>query len=199
MSKYLDEILNEVREYLRDEFKSGVDLTWEADELKRHVGRCLREVSLVSPYEVKETVTTVADTRDISIATITDYMWIIKAEYYVDKIPKQFREVEIFGTTLTLDIDWTPSGGESVYLYCAKMHQLLEGSSTLKPHEEHVLIEGVQAYAAISKARSLVNKANISRAAVAEMLAWGRSQLDVYKSLLDTIRVDYENSDLPRN
>ena len=104
----------------------------------------VRDVSLVSPYEVRETVTTVANTRDISIASITDYITIVKAEYYVDKTPKQFRDVEVFGTTLTLDIDWTPSGSESVYLYCAKMHAVEELSSTLKPHEEHVVIEGLR-------------------------------------------------------
>ena len=74
---------------------------------------------------------------------------------------------------------------EVVYVFCAELHRLTESSSTLKPLEEMLLVDGVCAYAAIAKARSLINKVNIGGASTArDLLVWGQNKLALFKTEL---------------
>ena len=74
---------------------------------------------------------------------------------------------------------------EVAYVFCAKLHSLTESSSTLKPLEELLLVDGVCAYAAIAKAREHINKVNVGGAGVArDLLAWGQNKLAIFKTEL---------------
>lgn len=88
--------------------------------------------------------------RDLDLSSIEDLLDIDKAEYRTRQSPKTFRNVKIFGDVLTLDVDSEPSDDEEVFLYCHKVHQLTESSSTLRPDLERVMVEGVVAKAALS-------------------------------------------------
>jgi uncharacterized protein YqfB (UPF0267 family) len=138
--------------------------------------------------------------RDINIADIEDLLYVDKAEYPTRQNPQVFRNVEVFGDILTLDISSTPTDGDEVFLYCAKTHQLTEASSTLNPKEERLLILGVVGQAAINKARSLINKINIGGARTpADMEAWGIAQLTLYRQGLSElvqvrISIDYRRN-----
>jgi len=180
--KTLSGIRGIIRQFLLDEFAVGTDLNWEDDELNLHINDCLAEISESCPYEVKETLTTTAASKEVDISSIEDLLSIDKVEYKVDQDPQEFRNFDLWGNTLTIDIETAPTG-DSVYLYCNKLHQLTESSSTLKPQLERMLILGVCGYAAIAKARSQIDKINIGGGRTpADMQAWGMTKLALYRA-----------------
>ncbi len=179
--KTLSAVRDIVRQRLRDEFVSGLALEWEDDELDLLIFDCISEISKRSPYEVKETLTTTAGSRDLDISSITNLLSVEEIEYKVGSTPKNMRSCSVFADILTMDINTSPGADENVYLYCHKFHQLTDTSSTLKPELEDILVLGVCAKAAISKARTLINKINTGGAKTpTEMQAWGATQLALF-------------------
>lgn len=189
MSKNLSAIRATVRQFLKDEFKSGIDLVWEDDELDLHIDDCLAEISEVSPYVVKETLTTTEGSRELDISSIEDLLEIDKLEYTTGNYPRSYRNHErIDADTIEIDTTLTPGDSEDVYLYCNKLHQLDESSSTLTPQIERLVVLGVTAKAAIAKAQSHITKVNVggTRTPV-DMQAWGINQLALYRAGLRKI------------
>jgi len=188
-ARLLSDIRASVRDILRDEFVEGVDIEWESDELDRLISITLREVEQRIPYEVKATtlddatdIETTANSKEIDISGIADIIRVVKAEYRTDKNPKQFRNVTVFGDTLTLDMNILPSSAEAVYLYLHKKHTLTDATSTLKPDAEAVLVQGVVARAAMNKGREQLNALNVGGVNVGpRMVEWGREQLALYR------------------
>lgn len=88
--------------------------------------------------------------RDLDISSINDLIEVERAEYPTRQTPKDYRNIKVFGDLLTLDIDSDPTDGDEVFLYCHKVHQLTDSSSTLSPDLEKVLVEGAVAKAALS-------------------------------------------------
>jgi len=189
MARLLSDIRASVRDILRDEFVEGVDIEWESDELDRLISITLREVEQRIPYEVKATtlddstaIETTANSKEIDISGIADIIRVVKAEYRTGKNPKQFRNVTVFGDTLTLDMNILPSSAEAVYLYLHKKHTLTDATSTLKPDAEAVLVQGVVARAAMNKGREQLNALNVGGVNVGpRMVEWGREQLALYR------------------
>lgn len=138
-----------VRQFIRDEFVSGAEQDFQDDEIDLRIAGCLVEISQKRPYEVKETLTTTAGSKELDISSIEDLFKVEKAEFPVGNEPPDYRNVEIFGNTLRLGIDFSPAGAQSVYLYCWKLHQLTESTSTLSPQLEKVLIDGSVAHTAL--------------------------------------------------
>jgi len=183
--KTLSSIRAIIRQLLLDEL-GGDGLEFEEDELDIHIGVCLAEISERSSYQKRETLPIlVTGSRELDISSIEDLVKDIEeVEYPVG----QKRTCSTFGDTLTIETDLSPVAGEAVYLYCNKLHQLTESSSTLKPQQERVLILGVSGKAAIAKARTLINKINLGGARTpAEMQSWGVGQLALYRAGLNEI------------
>jgi hypothetical protein len=152
MGKTLSAIRQIIRQMLRDEFVSGEEYDFNDDELDLHIQNVLVEISQKRPYQVKETLTG-AGSKELDISTIENLLndGIEKAEYPVDNSPPKFCSGTVFGDTFRLDDNSdTPSTGASVCLYCLKVHQLTESSSTLKADLEKVLIEGATANTALA-------------------------------------------------
>ena len=59
-----------VRRDLHDE--DAANYRWSDDELDRHITRAVRELSLAAPLEGKAVLTTTADSRDLSLASLAD-------------------------------------------------------------------------------------------------------------------------------
>jgi len=114
------EVVDAVEATLQD--SSNVIFT--AAEIGQKLDDCLVEIARYVPYRVRETLTTTADSRDLDISSVTDLLSIEAVEYAVGEWPRLFRNFSLFGTTLTLDIESAPGAGESVYLYCRKVHHL---------------------------------------------------------------------------
>jgi len=89
---------------------------------------------------------------------------------------------------------------ETVYVYCAKLHELTEDSSTLKPQHERLLIQGVSGRAAISKSRELINAINVGGAGTpSNMQAWGINQLTLYREGLRRIEETRTYREYPKS
>ena len=148
--KKLSAIRATVRQFIRDEFSSAEEYDFQEDEIDLHIADCLTEISERRPCEVKETLTTTADSKDLDISSIEDLLEVLKIEYPTGEDPPAFRNCSIFGNTLTMAIDSLPSADENVFLYCYKVHQLTEDTSTLNPQLERVLVAGAVPKLALS-------------------------------------------------
>jgi hypothetical protein len=106
---------------------SGVaNQIFAAAEFDKFVPMALEEVSTFRPHQVKETLLTTADSRELTLAAENKrkLLYIYKAEYEVDKNPRVFHNVTRFGDVVTLEMDIGPVDDESVYLYMGKVHLL---------------------------------------------------------------------------
>ena len=163
MAKPIDELVTDARVMLRDQIGADVENDFTDDELKTILGDVLVEVSNVSPYMVKEELTTVANTRDIDISAIDDLLEVELVEYPVDQVPPKYRNFsQRENGKLTVDYAYNLPGSEDIYLYCNKLHSVGTTSSTLNVKEERVLILGAVAKAAsqwINRTRELINTA----------------------------------------
>lgn len=170
-----------VRQLLRDEFKSSdVDYEFPDDEIDIHIGEVLTEISQVRPYESRETVTS-DGTKEVDISDIEGLLEIVKAEYPTGNDPPDYCKVSVFGGTARLDT--TPTSGENVYLYCHKVHELTESSSTLDPIMEKVLVEGTVAKAALAWLNKM--RAQIVPQSARWYHQWANSHLMLYHNSLN--------------
>lgn len=169
MAKYLSTIRATVRQFLQDEFVSGSDYKFPDDELDLCIDDCLVEISLSKPYEVKETLTTTANSKELDISSIENLLEVEKIEFRTGQDPLDYRNCSVFGNILTMDIDFNPSASEDVYLYCHKVHQLTETSSTLSPQLEKVLIDGAVAKAASNWSNQIRKQITAAISSVSEV------------------------------
>ena len=181
--KTLEAIQATVRQLLRDEFEESQDYEFADDELEIHISEVLIEVSQRRPYEVKETVES-DGTKEVDISEITDLLEVEKVEYPVGSDPPSFEKFSIFGNTLRIE-DTTPTSGEDIYLYCRKVHQLTDTTSTLSPDLEKVLIEGAVAKAAMSWLNKM--RAQIVPQTYRWYHDWAAQQFAIYQNSLNQI------------
>lgn len=184
MAKNLTAIRTTIRQMLRDEFEVGETADFSPDELGLHITDCLLEISQKRPYEVKETIVSTGS-RELDISGITDLLQVARAEYPTAQEPPHYCDVSRFADTLRLQLDNAPTTGEDIYLYCHKVHQLTEGSSTLSLELEKVLVDGVVAKAA----RAWLNRmrSQIVPASYKWYHDWANNQFLIYQSGLASI------------
>jgi len=199
MAKMLSGVRAVVRQMLTDELvSSDTDYAWTDDELDLYINDCLAEIAEYKPYEVKETLTTTADSRELDLSVIDDLVEVKKVEYPVDEQPRQFRNFSVWGDILRMALDRAPGAGESVYLYCAKYHSLSDTVSTLNPTLERLLVLGVSGRAAVAKARTRINAVNIGGADVAANVQnWGLAQLALYRGGLNSLIIPEMSEEYP--
>ena len=115
----------EERDLIEQLLQDSTNLTWSTAELDDLISEGLLEISRYVPYMVKLTLTTTASkSLTLTAEQKRNLLWIDKLEYFVDKDPLQYRNFTRVHDTITMDIEWTPSSGDSVYLYVAKKHIL---------------------------------------------------------------------------
>jgi hypothetical protein len=179
----LSEMRTRVRRDLHDEDPGNQ--RWTDDELDRHIERAVRELSLAIPLEAKATPTTSEGSRDISLASLNDLVAVEAVEYPVDKYPPSYIPFSLWADTLTLLVDATPPGGESVNVYYGKMHTLDATTSTIPPHLEELVATGTAAYAALEWASFATNRINVGGQDVwRHYLTWGQERLAVFSRAL---------------
>jgi hypothetical protein len=169
---------------LRDELQESVDAEFADDELDLHINEVLVEISQKRPYEVKETVES-DGTREIDLSDIENLIGdkVVMVEYPTGNYPPSELKFTIFGDTLTLESE--PTSGEDVYLYCHKVHQLTETSSTLSSDLEKVLIEGTVAKAAMTWLNKM--RVQIVPSSIRLYQGWVTAQLMLYQNSLNLI------------
>lgn len=147
-----------VRRDLHDE--DAAAYRWTDAELDRHIGRAVKEFSLASPLEMTAVLTTTAGSRDLSLAGLTDRVFVEAVEYPVGRYPPQYVRFALWGDTLTLLVESTPAGGEQVKVYYGKLHTLNVTTSTIPAALEDVIATGAAAYAALEWASFATNRLN---------------------------------------
>ena len=179
----LSEMRTRVRRDLHDE--DPANQRWTDDELDRHIERAVRELSLAIPLEAKATPTTSEGSRDISLASLSDLVAVEAVEYPVDNYPPSYIPFSLWAGTLTLLVDATPPGGQSVNVYYGEMHTLDATTSTIPPHLEELVATGAAAYAALEWASFATNRINVGGQDVwRQYLTWGQERLAVFSRAL---------------
>lgn len=155
-----------VRKDLHDEDSSAY--RWTDAVLDRHIKRALREYSLVAPLEVKTTLQTAANSREVDVSTLTPRVRIVAAEYPVGQYPPSFVPFSLWADALTLDLAAAPPGTPDVRIYWHKAHDI-NGSVTFPPTDDDIVATGAAAYAALDWASFATNRVNVGGESV-----WGR-------------------------
>ncbi len=137
---------------------------WPDAALDRHIGRALRELSLAAPLEATATLRTVAGSRELSVAALSDRVSVDAVEYPVGLYPPSRPPFSLWGDTLALQVDALPGAGEAVTVRYSKLHTLDAAGSTLPAALEDVLASGAGAYAALEWASFAVNRVNVGGA-----------------------------------
>ena len=158
---------------------------WTDDVLDRHIQRSVEEVSVASAREVKATLTTTADSRELSLSTLTDLISIEAVEYPTSKYPPEYVRSSVWAGTLTMLVNSAPGGGENVWVYYGKIHTLDATSSTLPTYLEDLVATGATAYAAIEWSSFATNRINVGGEQVwRQYLTWGQDRLASFMSRL---------------
>ncbi|MEE8345772.1 MAG: hypothetical protein V3S20_00345 [Dehalococcoidia bacterium] len=190
----LSDMRNRVRTDLHDEDPQNE--RWTDAELDRHIERAVRDFSLSLPLEAKTTLSTTADSRDLSIAGLTDLVAIEAVEYPVGNYPPTYVPFSIWLSTLTMLIDSPPGSAENADVYHTKLHTLDVTTSTLPERFEDVVATGGAAYAALEWASFATNRVNVGGQDVwRDYLTWGQQRLAEFQAALsdhgrrNTVRV----------
>ena len=172
-----------LRKDLRDE--DAANYRWTDGELDRHTQHAVREFSLAVPLEAKTALTTTAGSRDLSIASLTDLVAIEALEHPSGRYPPSYVRFAVWLSTLTLLVDSTPAGGESVNVFWTKLHTIDATSSTVPARFEDVIADGAGGYAALEWASFSTNRVNVGgRDVWREYLSWGQERLAAFQRAL---------------
>ena len=172
----LNDMRSRIRKDLHDE--DSQNYRWTDSELDRHIDHTVRELSLSCPLEAKATLTTTAESRDLSISSLTDLIEIEAVEYPVGDYPPSYIRFSTWVDTLTLLTDSVPGDGDDVYVYYGKLHTLNADSSTIPAKLEDLVALGATAYAAIEWASFAANRVNVGGADTwRSYLTWGQDRL----------------------
>ncbi len=179
----LTDLRNRLRKDLHDE--DALNYRWTDGELDRHIQRTVREFSLSLPLEAKTTLTTSAGSRELAISTLADLVGIEAVEYPLGEYPPSYVRYSVWLNTLTLLIDATPAGAESVNVFHTKLHTIDATSSSVPARFEDVIAAGAAGYAALEWASFATNRVNVGGQDVwREYLAWGQERLAEFQRAL---------------
>jgi hypothetical protein len=147
-----------VRRDLHDEDSSNY--RWTDTVLDRHIGRAVNEYSLHAPLEDKDTLTTTAGSRDLSIATLTGLIEIAAVEWPTLEFPPRRVGFTKWVTTITLDSVNAPSAVENVFIFWLKAHTVDGSGSTVPAIHDDIVCAGAAGYAALDWTSYAINRIN---------------------------------------
>jgi hypothetical protein len=162
----LASIRGDVRKDLHDEDSSAY--RWADSVLDRHIKRAVREYSFYNPLEQKAALTTVSNSRDVDVSSLTPRVRIVAAEYPAGQYPPSFTPFSLWGDTLTLDLEGAPAGTPGVSVLWHKVHAI-NGSVTFPSTDDDIIATGAAGFAALELASFASNRVNVGGDNV-----WGR-------------------------
>jgi hypothetical protein len=178
----LDNMRTLVRRDLKDEDNSSY--RWQDSDMDRAIQRALLELSRYVPREMKSTVTTIVDSREINIAALADRVSVDRVEFPAGRTPRQFQRFVTCADTIFLTGDAAGDGTECC-IYWSGVHTLDAESSTVPSYLEDVLALGAAAYAVLSQAQYRTDVAGIGgESADADYQGWGNAMLKEFKKQL---------------
>jgi hypothetical protein len=177
------ELLARLRVELHDEDSNNY--RWTDATLERHIERAVRELSQQWPRERLSTLATVAGTRDIEVAALSDLVRIEAVEWPAGQYPPVYVQWSLYQTTLTLLTETEPSDIEDVKVFWGSLHLCDESQSTVPAVAEDAVVLGAAGYAALEWANFAINRANISgNQAAADYRTYGNVTLVRFQELL---------------
>jgi hypothetical protein len=177
--------IGDLRDALRLELHDPDSERWDDDALDRHLKRAAQELAFVWPREQKTVLTTTADSRELSMASLTGLVRVLAVEYPTGCYPAVHVQFSAFAGTLTLLVDRLPGDGEDVAVYWGSLHTLDDDTSTLPAPAEEAVVLGASGYAAIEWASFATNRANTTGTqAVTDYLEWGERRLAQFQQAL---------------
>ena len=171
-----------VRRDLKDEDSSSY--RWQDNEIERAIARAVAELSRYCPREMKSTIATTDDSREIDISTLTDRVSVDRVEFPIDETPREFQRFSVYADIITLIGD-VEGDGEDCYIYWGKVHTLDGSTSTIPSYLEDVLALGAAAYAVLAQTQYRTDTAGFGgEQADRDYQSWGTTMLKEFKSQL---------------
>ena len=171
-----------VRRDLKDEDSNNY--RFSDNEIDRAISRALREFSQHFPRDMKTTVATTANSRNLDISRLTDRVSVDLVEYPIDKYPKQFRNFTVYQDTLTMGEPYdrskpdTVPDGSNCYVYWGKLHTLDAFTSTIPAQYEDLVALGACAYAIIAHSQYTTERVTVGgRDTDRDYSFWGGDRL----------------------
>jgi len=159
-----------------------VNAQWSHDDLERHLARALRELSHHIPREMKTTLQTTVNSRDVSVATLTSRISIQAVEWPTGEYPPKYVRWSLWQDTLTLLVDAAPTTVEDLNIYWHGGHTLDPSGSTVPEPAEDLLVLGAAGYAAEEAAARATNQVNTGGRDVArQYAAQARTALEEFR------------------
>jgi len=178
----LTEMISLVRKDLHDEDSNNY--RWSDDELTRHTGRAVGELSEALPLPAKATLPTTAGSNELDISSLTDRIMVAAVEYPVGANPPDYQQFAIWGDTLTIMSDSQPDGS-NCYVYYGARHILDTQGSTIPAKYHDLVAGGACGYAAIAWAVYAINRVNVGGVMTPrELLDWGNQKLKDFRQEL---------------
>ena len=107
------------REDLQD--TDAANYRWTNDEIDGAIERVLEEFSLKAPIEKQDDVATTADSREITITSLSDLLEVESVEFPLDYKPKCFQRFEFYASKLYMDDE---GNGNDARVRWAKRHTI---------------------------------------------------------------------------
>jgi hypothetical protein len=171
-----------VRKDLHDE-DSG-NYRWTEDELTRHIGRAVGELSESLPLPAVATVPTTSDSRELDISGLANRIMVEAVEFPVGESPASYQRFSIWGDTLTI-IGGKEPDGSNCNIYYGTLHTLDVDSSTIPARYEDLVATGACGYAAIEEAAGAINRVNVGGTMTpTEFRLWGSERLGIFQERL---------------
>jgi hypothetical protein len=175
----LAEMIALVRADLHDE-DSG-NYRWTDDELTRHIGRAVKELSEKLPLPARATIATTAGSRELDISGLSNRIMVEALEYPVGLSPASYQRFSIWGDTLTI-VSGDDPDGSNCYVYYGTLHTLDADGSTLPAKYEDLVATGACGYAAIEAAAGAINRVNVGGTMTSgEFRLWGSERLGIFQ------------------
>jgi hypothetical protein len=181
----ITEVIALVRKDLHDQ--DSQNYRWTDAELTRHINRAVAELSDSVPLPAKATLPTVADSREVSVASLTDRIMIQAVEFPPGESPPGYQQFSVWGDTLTI-ISGREPDGSNCYVYYGVLHTLDADGSTVPARCEELIAAGACGYAAVEWAVYAVNRVNVGGTQAArEFLDWGNQKLKYFRQELNRL------------
>ena len=156
-----------VRRDLHDE-EAG-NYRWTDTVLDRHIGRAVNEFSLHVPLEQKTTLSTVAGSRDLNVASLTNRIDIEAVEWPTLEFPPRRVGFSEWQNTVTMDVVGAPTSIQNAFVFWTKPYTVDAGASDLPAIYDDIICAGAAAYAALDWVSYSANRVNTGGEDV-----WGR-------------------------
>jgi len=183
----LQDLEAQVRNDLHDN-DSGA-YRWTDAVIDRHIAKALADYSLASPIEQKSTLTTTANSRAVSLSTLSNLIDVVSVEYPVDKYPPIKPRFEVWSGSLTLLVDECPAATNNVYVFWLKEHSIATNTTVPTRHTALIAL-GATAYALLEWANYAPNRINVGGEDVwKDYLTWGQDAMKRF--IAELAKIDY--------